>query len=677
MLPVMAALSLAGSAVAGSEELNLITLADLYSEVDVRDVAISPSGRYLAVVVKRGDRDVVLVHDLQNGTSTSPSSVNHEGAGEQMQMRLSNVYWKSDDRVLFRVEVFPKPGAKTRRLKPGDLAILGDRLFAINRDGSRPVRLLNDSASPFNWGALNLGAMSSVLPKDPDHILMVVYGLLGPSIMRVDVNTGTSEIVESPTPYLVGWWMDVEGRPVVREERSAGTVRFYRKQDDGAWKEFYHARLKDARERAEYAAIGASDQPGKYYVIARPPGREHSAVYLYDLAREEFGDPVVENDRYDIDSAHVSRDGTRLLYHCYVIDVRYCEFTDPKTNAHMQGVRRYFSESANVSVAEASEDGNTILLYVEGPSVAPSYYYYRVDQKKIELVGTVRSRLAGKATASATAVRWKARDGRELTGYLTRPPGALKATGLPAIVMPHGGPEMRDRLKFDPWVQFLAAQGFAVFQPNFRGSDGFGRAFAESGYRQWGRAMQDDITDGLLSLTAQSIVDPARVCIVGGSYGGYAALVGAALTPDLYKCAVSISGVTDLPAYVKWYKSEYGARSAGAAYWVRAIGDPVQNRAQLHEVSPVKLANAIKADVLLIHGTRDNVVPISQSQAMKRALDNSRRKIALIKLEDEGHSYWTDEDEMSTLATIDAFLEKNLGAGFSVVNASKADTTIQ
>jgi dipeptidyl aminopeptidase/acylaminoacyl peptidase len=229
---------------------------------------------------------------------------------------------------------------------------------------------------------------------------------------------------------------------------------------------------------------------------------------------------------------------------------------------------------------------------------------------------------------------------------------------------------MRDRLAYDRWVQLLTARGYAVLQPNFRGSDGFGRSFAESGYGEWGRAMQDDITDGLASLVQQEIVDPGRVCIVGASYGGYAALAGAALTPNLYKCAVSIAGVSDLSAFVKWYKFEHGPDSAGLAYWLRAIGDPEHALHRLRAVSPVHLADAIKADVLLIHGDKDEVVPLSQSQAMKRALDNSSRKITLLKLEDEGHSYWSDENERLALENIAAFLAKNLGPGFGATQSS-------
>ncbi len=248
----------------------------------------------------------------------------------------------------------------------------------------------------------------------------------------------------------------------------------------------------------------------------------------------------------------------------------------------------------------------------------------------------------------ATVINYKARDGKELTGYLTAPAAADPKAKLPLVLMPHGGPEMRDSLSFNPWVQYLVARGYAVFQPNFRGSAGFGRAFAESGYGEWGRKMQDDLTDAVKTLVDQGPVDPARMCIVGASYGGYAALAGAALTPDLYKCAVSIAGISDLEDFIGWRKRNWGSDSEGYTYWLKAIGDPDKDEARLREVSPLAQAGRIKIPLLLIHGNEDFIVPIAQSKAMKKALDKTGRKTELITLKDEGHSYWSDRQTKSS-----------------------------
>ena len=637
------------------------TLAELYSDEDIHDTAISPSGRYLAVAVRQPATEVIAVHDLDTGQTTVPTSIARDSAGAGFDTRMSHVYWKSDDRLLFRIQVRPKSGTKINDRTRGVLTKLGDRLFSIHRDGSKPVRLLSSgSAAVFIEGTLDLGTIGSLLPKDPENVLMFVRGFVGPTLVRVNVVTGEGTILEVPSQHLVGWWLDIDGNPVVRVERSFGTYRFQRKQPDGSWKQFHEVPVQEMRGRPDYEPVGASNQPGKYYVLARPPGRERTGVYLYDLAQESFGEPVVENPRYDIDSARAARDGAGLVYACYVADVEICDLADAAANAQLAAVRRTFDGGTNLYVSDFSRDGATLILYAEGPAVAPAYYYYRRGAKNAELIGYERNALSDRSTPLAIPVRWTARDGRELGGYLSRPAGTTDAQRLPLVVMPHGGPEKRDRLSFDRWVQFLTARGYAVFQPNFRGSEGFGRAFAESGYGEWGRAMQNDVTDGVTALVQREVADPARICIVGASYGGYAALAGAALTPDLYRCAVSIAGVSDLAAFVKWYRFEHGPQSAGSAYWIRAIGDPDRGLQRLRSVSPVHLADEIKADVLLIHGDRDDIVPYSQSVAMKRALDNSKRKITLLKLEGEGHSYWSDENEIRVLESIDAFLARNL-----------------
>jgi dienelactone hydrolase len=656
-------LMLAFTVSARAEDARPPTLADLYSEEDIHDVSISPSGRYLAAAVRQPAREVIVVQDLDTGQNTIPTSIDRNSAGAGFETRMSQVYWKSDDRLLYRIQVRPKFGTKIDDKTRGIVTKLGDRLFAINRDGSQSVRLLNDSKSNFLLeGTLDLGSIGSLLPKDPENVLMFVRGFVGPSLVRVNVVNGEGTIIEMPAKDLVGWWLDIDGNPVVRVQRAFGTYRFERKESDGSWKKFYEQPVQEMRGRPDYEPVGASSQPGKYYVLARPPGRERTGVYLYDLTQESFGEPVVEHPVYDIESARAARDGAGLVHYCYVVDVRICDLADHQANETLESIRKSFDAGANIYVADFSRDNGTLVLFVEGPSIAPAYYYYRRGAKQAELVGYERNALSGRSTPLAQAFHWQSRDGRELGGYLSKPAGTANDKRLPLVVMPHGGPEKRDRLGFDRWVQYLTARGYAVFQPNFRGSEGFGRAFAESGYGEWGRAMQNDVTDGVAALVQREVADPGRICIVGASYGGYAALAGAALTPDLYKCAVSIAGVSDLAAFVKWYRFEHGPDTAGTAYWTRAIGDPDRNLQRMRTVSPARLAGAIKADVLLIHGTRDDIVPFSQSVAMKRALDNSRRKITLLRLEDEGHSYWSDEDEMRALEAIDAFLAKNLGS---------------
>jgi len=215
---------------------------------------------------------------------------------------------------------------------------------------------------------------------------------------------------------VVGWWLDVDGNPVVRIAAYNGTVRLFRKDGEGKWKKFASMRIKEMRERPDYDPVGPSDQPGKYYVLASPPGRDRVGLYLYDIEKEEFGAPVVENADYDLSSARVSRDGKRVISHCYLVHVRICSFADPKIEAHMKGLRKYFEESANVYTWETSEDGKAMILFVEGPRDPPSYYFYEVDKENIEKIGIERNALHDLARPRSTVINYLARDGKELSG---------------------------------------------------------------------------------------------------------------------------------------------------------------------------------------------------------------------------------------------------------------------
>jgi len=644
----------------------LPTLDDLFSERNIVDTAISPSGRYLAIIVRRPTDDTLAVLDLQTGEKKALQRTKPGDAGTKLIMHLSTVYWKSDERLLVRVSVRPDEDTVLTPAAGAKIAKLGDRLFAINRDGSKMVAMLGDNRNAALEGAFDLGAIESFLPRDPNHILMVLDGFNGRSLFKVDLETGRGEQMERPSEAVVGWWLDVDGVPVVRVTVTSGTIKFFRKDAEGKWKKFASARIKEMKERPDVDPVGPSDQPGRYYVLSRPPGKDRIGLYLYDIEKEQFGEPVIENPTYDLTSADVSRDGKRVISYCYIAHVQICSFADATINAHMKGVRKYFEESANVYTWETSEDGKSMLLRVDGPRDPPGFYYYQVDKKSIDMIGVVRKALTDTARPRSTVISYLARDGKELSGYLTAPAGTSPQDKLPLVLMPHGGPEARDSLGFDPWAQYLVARGYAVFQPNFRGSDGFGRKFAESGYGEWGRKMQDDLTDAVKALADLGAIDASRVCIVGASYGGYAALAGAALTPDLYKCSVAIAGISDLDDFISWRKRNYGSDSEGYTYWLKAIGDPAKDEARLREVSPLAQAGKIRIPVLLIHGDGDFVVPIAQSKAMKKALDKAGHKTELITLKDEGHSYWSDDNEKLTMSAVDNFLWQHLGPGFGI-----------
>jgi dipeptidyl aminopeptidase/acylaminoacyl peptidase len=278
---------------------------------------------------------------------------------------------------------------------------------------------------------------------------------------------------------------------------------------------------------------------------------------------------------------------------------------------------------------------------------------------KNEPIGFVNPRLHEQQLAKAQAVSYKARDGLSINGYLTLPPNLAPGVKPPLIVDVHGGPEVRDVAGFDVIAQYLATRGYAVFQPNFRGSSGYGKAFADAGRRQFGKAMQTDVADGVQYLAGLGLIDTSRACIMGASYGGYAALMGLIQFPDFYKCAISSSGPTDLLRQVKWEREEEGWDSEAYKYWVSQIGDPKRDEAEIKAISPINNVAAINAPVMLIHGKLDDTVPFEQSDLMHKAMLKAGKAVTIVEFEGAGHGFGGTDLE-AYLKNMESFLAKHL-----------------
>jgi dipeptidyl aminopeptidase/acylaminoacyl peptidase len=254
-------------------------------------------------------------------------------------------------------------------------------------------------------------------------------------------------------------------------------------------------------------------------------------------------------------------------------------------------------------------------------------------------------------------ITYEAADGLKIPAYLTLPAGR-PATKLPLIVFPHGGPAARDTTEFDWWAQAMAAQGYAVLKPNYRGST-TDLEFQQAGFGQWGRKMQTDLSDGVRYLGKEGIIDPARVCIVGGSYGGYAALAGVTLDPGVYRCAVSVAGLSDLKRMLTWEKEGEGHGHVGSRYWDRYMGVTGPSDPALDAISPIKHIDNVNVPVLLIHGKDDTVVPYEQSEVMLKALTKAGKKVELVTMKKEDHWLSRGETRLLMLQSLITFLKVN------------------
>lgn len=311
--------------------------------------------------------------------------------------------------------------------------------------------------------------------------------------------------------------------------------------------------------------------------------------------------------------------------------------------------------NAFVQLESWSVDRRRIVVRVDSLEEGPAYALVDLDKRNATWLGGEYQQVAAADVSPQKPIRFKAADGLELTGYLTTPRGR-EAKRLPLIVFPHGGPAARDYPGFDWWAQGMASRGYAVLQVNFRGSEGLGDALLEAGHGQWGRKMQTDLSDGVQFLAADGVIDPKRVCIVGASYGGYAALAGAASDIPTYRCAASFGGLSDLGRFVSWSKAKRGQDAF--RYWTRFMGAEENRAAVLAQISPASRVDKIAIPVLLIHGKDDSVVPVEQSQILADALKKAGKPYELIVQKGEDHWLSRGETRLQTLTSIMAFVEK-------------------
>jgi dipeptidyl aminopeptidase/acylaminoacyl peptidase len=333
-------------------------------------------------------------------------------------------------------------------------------------------------------------------------------------------------------------------------------------------------------------------------------------------------------------------------------------FFDPADEARWRSALSAVGDE-RASLASFSDGLSRMIAFTEGDRDSGTYWLVDTETKIARQVGRAYPDIPADQVGPASELDWKAADGFTVHGVLTLPPGKT-AHALPLVVLPHGGPQMRDYARFNWWAQAFAARGYAVLQPNFRGSGGFGDAYARAGYGEWGRKMQTDVSDGVAMLADKGVVDPKRACIVGGSYGGYAALAGVTVQQGLYRCAVSWGGVTDLPAMLfTEYRASGSSKSDATRYWRRFMGADGPDKRDLNAVSPARLAAHADAPILLMYGHDDTVVAPSQSLEMANALKKAGKPYELEVMPGEDHWLSRGATRLAMLRTAVAFVEKH------------------
>lgn len=403
-------------------------------------------------------------------------------------------------------------------------------------------------------------------------------------------------------------------------------------------------------EGAAFDVVGFTEEPN--VILIRDLNEQgRMAIYKLDTTTSKVVGTVFSHEKYDVSSISFEPGTDRLASVGYVAEAPERIFFDDMEKQDQASLQKLYPGLQSAIVSRDLQR-NKAIARTESPSSPPAYYYFDVVKNIYAPLGSAYPQLHGRTLSETRTISYEARDGLRIEGYLTLPKGA-EAKNLPMIVHPHGGPAARDTLGYDYWVQYFVSRGWAVLQMNFRGSTGYGREFEDAGDGQWGKAMQDDVTDGLKWAISQGIADPGRVCIVGGSYGGYVALQAAVATPELYRCAVSLNGVSDIQERIddlRHYSSYLIARE-----YLR--------QEDAEACSPARHAEKAGIPVLVGYGTKDRVVNADHSRRMISALKRAGKNVVEVELEAGDHGLTLERHRIVFFQAMDEFLQKHLGLG--------------
>lgn len=626
----------------------------------ISSVDISPNGQRLAMLaaVEGGERRAIVTN-LDGSGATVMSLTDEVGVAPV------GINWLSDEYLLLDyVERRRESGAGEERNMP--------RRYILRADGRRSHEI-PPTAQVVRY-----------TPEDPENVIMalpvvrddrdsimarrgaadgmsVALGLFRYNLERNSRNR--LAVGESTTASIL---MDARNEPVVRYDIDRRTRRIEIFIEDGGWQSVYREDYEEERfgranrNRRIFTPAGSpaglvGDGPA-YYTSGYDSDRNLTYAYTFNPVTGEQTPLNFDTQGADFGGYITDWRTGRVIGAAWdsLLPVRH--YFEPEWRDLQAQLEATFPGS-RVSIVSWDLSGNKIVVGRTVGGSSGAYYLFDRAAGTLSLIGRVRPGIPDEWVADVVAVDYRARDGLSIPAYVTLPPNR-DLENLPLVVLPHGGPQARDSYGFDEWAQLIASRGYVVIQPQFRGSDGFGRDFVFRGHGEWGRAMQDDLTDSVAYLAGQGIIDPDRVCIFGWSYGGYAALAGATLTPDVYRCVISGAPVADVTAMMEWAEATNG--SGTVDYWTEYIGDWRRQQAEMIAISPTDQVNNVQAPILLVHGTEDTIVPIEQSELMVEALEGAGKTFEYLPIEGGPHVsvLMTREQKQNFYTHLLAFLER-------------------
>lgn len=624
----------------------------LFQQPQLSAAELSPSGQHVAMrVMQKDGRQSLAVMDLKTMQATIVLAFND---GD-----VDDFHWVNDDRLVAN---------QTTTLVGLGRVDVGPGLFAVQRDGTGFKPLVRTDADGFVSGQ-KLGRellpwntfFYATSPRQQSTEVFVIhpighdhrkeasfYGL-----QKLDTANGSARDVDVPL-HSHGWLLDQQGRPRTAVVEEGNSRAVWWNDGNNAWVQIGQSELfaADSFEPDHLAA------DGRLFVVSRG-NADTLSLYTYDTAaRAVKPTAMLTSPGFDVDPVYIEND-ERLLGVRHQVDAWVTTWFDEGMKAVQARVDKALPSSVNELTPPRRPALPFVLVRAYSDTMPPTHYLFNTETGKFVKLGTTLPGLDPKALGTTDFVRYKARDGLEIPAWLTLPPGDKKQ-GLPMVVLAHGGPWVRGRSwGFDAQVQFLASRGYAVLQPEFRGSAGYGDKLFKAGWKQWGQAMQDDLADGVKWAVAQGYVDPKRVCIGGASYGGYATLMGLIRDPDLYRCGFEWVGVTDLNLMydVDWSDASKVYKKYGMP---RLIGDQVADAVMLKAASPLAQADRLNRPLLMAHGRYDIRVPIVHGEKLRDALKARGADVQWV-VYDEGHGWRKTETQVDFWTRVEKFLDQHIG----------------
>ncbi|NLG58717.1 MAG: S9 family peptidase [Gammaproteobacteria bacterium] len=612
---------------AGTALAQKVPVEDFFKDPEFSNVSLSPTGEYIAVSVPQEDRTILVVLKVDD--------MSVMGSWEHGPNRhVDSVRWVNDERFFMYV---------SRKLGRYDFRVGTPDVYASNVDGRRRTVIPNGGTYQ----------IVDTLEDDPDWVL-VQRSIDSAYLFRLNVNDGRVRTVATAPLRYGAFLVDHSGelRYAIGMEENRETVTL-RRTGDG-WTEIHRSPMGgstlipmgfDPDNRLVYTAVSEDGEPAK--------------IFALDAETDELT-LLSGNDNVEPYSHLYSSDGRELLAVRYLDGLPETDFinTEHPEVLTYAGLMNAFPDHA-VAFAGISRDGRFVLAHVYSDVDPGTYYLFDRQTNQAKFLLAARSWIKPEQMSPMRAVSFTARDGTTVHGYITIPRNS-DGRNLPLIMHPHGGPHgPRDSWGFNPEVQFLANRGYAVLQVNFRGSGGYGNAFERKGYQNWGTTMIDDMTDGVEWAVREGIADPARVCTYGASYGGYAALQSVVREPERYRCTIGYVGVYSLPLMLR--DGDIPRSESGRNYLARVLPtDAGEQQAQ----SPAFNVDRINVPVMLVHGERDERVPMSQYRALKRALEGAGKPPEVeILARNEGHGFQELENNVRLYNAMEEFLDKYIGPG--------------